>query len=156
MSPAPDGSAVQPAPAGPMDLHVGYHLRRASAVVLGDLARSLSPLGLTIAEAAVLRLTSEAPDITQSDLGRILGIKRANMAPLAAGLIERGLVGRGLVNGRSQGLRATELGEGLADQVRACMAAQEARVLPDLTGPERQALIALLSRIWKPSMSPSD
>jgi DNA-binding MarR family transcriptional regulator len=149
MSKAPDEPAVESQPTTSLDRFVGYQLRRASSVLLGDLARLLSAIDLTVAEASVLRLIADEPDITQSDLGRILGIQRANMAPLTAGLVERGLVERGRVDGRSQGLKVTEAGRRLADQASACMIAHEAQVLPELTGEERRALVTLLSRIWK-------
>lgn len=132
-----------------LERQLGYQLRRASAALLNDLAHALAALDLRITDATILHLISEQPDINQSELGRILGIKRANMVPLAASLIERGLISLGRTDGRSQGLRATPAGHALADQVRACISAHEANILPDLPPDERRLLLGRLSTIWK-------
>lgn len=135
--------------AGSLETHLGYQLRRASAVVLSRLASSLSDLNLKITEASVLLMVDEHPDITQSALGRMLAIHRANMAPLAALLTERGLIERSRSEGRAQGLKTTSAGHDLALRVRQRMDAQEARVLPELSPDERSVLIGLLSRVWR-------
>ncbi len=132
-----------------LERQLGYQLRRASATLLGELAQSLAELDLRIADATILHLIDEQPDITQSTLGRMLGIKRANMVPLAAGLTERGLIELGLTDGRSQGLRVTPAGRALADQIRAQMRAHDAGVLPELSADERRLLLSRLSTIWK-------
>jgi DNA-binding MarR family transcriptional regulator len=133
----------------PLEAHVGYQLRRASAAVLSRLASSLGPLKLKITEASVLVLVDDHPGITQSALGRTLGIHRANMAPLAAILTERGLIERSHASGRSQGLKTTRRGHEHAARVRHCMDAQEAAVLPALAPEQRAALIELLEQIWR-------
>jgi len=133
----------------PLESHVGYQLRRASAAILSRLASSLAGLKLKITEASVLVLIDDHPGVTQSALGRALGIHRANMAPLAAILTERGLIERTHAGGRSQGLKTTRLGQEQAARVRERMEAQEAAVLPTLAADERAALIDLLSQIWR-------
>ena len=138
-----------PGKASFLERQLGYQLRRASAALLGELAQSLAELDLRITDATILHLIDEQPDITQSALGRMLGIKRANMAPLAAGLTERGLIELGRVEGRSQGLRATAIGQALAQEVRARMSAHDAGVLPDLSADERRVLLRRLSAIWR-------
>ncbi len=132
-----------------LESHVGYQLRRASAAILTRLAASLAGLRLTITEASVLVLVDEHPDITQSALGRALGIHRANMAPLASILTERGWIERSRTEGRSQGLKTTRAGHELAARVRRFMQEQEAAVLPDLTPDQRAALIDLLKQVWR-------
>jgi DNA-binding MarR family transcriptional regulator len=139
----------EPELAAAFDAHLGYQLRRASAAVLGRLASALAPFGLRITEATVLLLVDENPDATQSALGRRLGIHRANMAPLAAGLAERGLIERSRTEGRAQGLRTTPAGQGLAAQIRRCMEAQDAEVAPALPPQARAALIELLKQMWQ-------
>jgi DNA-binding MarR family transcriptional regulator len=132
-----------------LERQLGYQLRRASAALLGELAQSLAELDLRITDATILHLIDEQPDITQSALGRMLGIKRANMVPLAAGLTERGLIELGRTEGRGQGLRVTASGKALAQQTRARMSAHDVGVLPELSGEDRRLLLRRLSAIWK-------
>ncbi len=152
-APGPNGPAGEPdVDAGisnPLELHVGYQLRRASAANLSRLASALAEWKLTITEASVLVLVDEHPDITQSALGRLLGMHRANMAPLASLLTERGVIERSRTEGRSQGLKTTRGGHELAVRVRHCMDAQEAAVLPGLTPDQRKDLIELLKQVWQ-------
>jgi DNA-binding MarR family transcriptional regulator len=132
-----------------LERQLGYQLRRATTVLLRELAQSLVELDLRVTDATILHLIDQQPDITQSVLSRMLGIKPANMAPLAAGLIQRGLVELGQTNGRAQGLRATSAGRALAEQARARMSAHDARILPELSIEERRLLLRRLSAIWK-------
>ena len=126
---------------------LGYQIRRASAAILADLAQSLAGLDLKITEASVMILIEERPDATQSDLGRMLGIQRANMAPLAATLTERGLIERTRADGRSQGLRLTDRGSDLVEAVRGRIIEHDARMLP-VTDKERAVLRRVLARVW--------
>ncbi len=142
----PTSSAPQPG--NRLEGFLGYQIRRASAAILADLAQSLQGLDLKITEASILMLIGERPDITQSELGRLLGIKRANMAPLTAELTEAGLIDRIAADGRSQGLRLSEAGQAVVAQVEARIIDHETRVLPWLSADERQALIATMMRVW--------
>ena len=63
----------------PLNHHFGYQLRRASALMMADLAKSLEHFDLRTAEASILILIGANPEITQGEIGRILGIQRANM-----------------------------------------------------------------------------
>jgi len=132
----------------PFDGLLGYHVRRLSFVVMADLTESLAPLGLKPADASVLLAIAELPGITQSDLGRTLGILRANMTPLIAALMARSFVERTPVDGRSHALRLS------AEGLSACRAAHrvvrdhEERLFGSLTTLARQRLIAQLRALW--------
>jgi DNA-binding MarR family transcriptional regulator len=132
----------------PLEQLIGYQLRRSSSVLMGDLARALEPHQLRPSEASVLVLIHANPLITQSEIGRILGIKRANMAPLSAALEQRGLIARRPVDGRSQGLTLTDAGAELVAAVREAIETNERRVLSKLGAEERARLIATLQRFW--------
>ena len=134
----------------PLDSLLGYQLRRASAAILADLSRSLEDLSLRPTEASVILLIDRNPGITQSDLGRILAIKRANMAPIAAALSDRQLIERARTSGRSQGLQLSDAGQQLARDILARIAQHEARFLPSLPQEDRQALVDILRRVWMP------
>ena len=64
-------------------------------------------------EASVLLVIEANPNISQSEIGRMLEIAGANMAPLISRLQKRELIERQSVDGRSHGL---ELGEFDRDQ----------------------------------------
>jgi len=132
----------------PLDSLLGYQLRRASAVMLADLAETLGDIGLRTTEASVILVIEENPGIIQSDVGRMLGIQRANMAPLAAGLTESGWIVRSRSDGRSQGLRLSEAGLQGAATIRARIQTHEARFAADLSPSARAKLINLLHRLW--------
>jgi DNA-binding MarR family transcriptional regulator len=128
---------------------LGYHLRRASVLVMADLTQALEPLGLKPAEASVLFVIAAAGGITQAEIGRILGIQRANMAPIMGNLIKRGLVGRQAVDGRSQALRLTRAGAAMHRQAMEATQEHEQRLFGHLSAQERARTIALLQGLWQ-------
>lgn len=131
----------------PLVGHAGFHLRRASSVIMADLSERLAKLDLRPADASTLILIGANPGITQSKIGAALGIQRANMAPLAARLTERGLIVGAPVDGRSTGYRLTTEGEALTAGARARMEEHDARFMGALTADQRQNLIAVLISI---------
>jgi DNA-binding MarR family transcriptional regulator len=110
---------------------------------------ALAPLGLKPAEAAVLYAVAAAPGLTQSDVGKMLGIQRANMAPLIAGLIQRGLVERDRVDGRSKALRLTAAGEAARIAAVEANHAHEERMFGSLGRPCRSRMAAQLRSLWQ-------
>lgn len=111
----------------PLNGLLGYQLRRASSVMMADLAATLRETGLRPVEASILLVIESSPGCTQSDVGRLLAIKRANMVPLIAGLFRRDLVYRAPVDGRSQALFLSPSGEVLAKEARAAIDTHEQR-----------------------------
>lgn len=85
---------------------------------MAGLAKRLDALGLRPTEATVLNAIDANPSSTQSDIGRLLTIARANMAPLVSRLEARDLIERKAVNGRSHGLVLTARGRALAVKVK--------------------------------------
>jgi DNA-binding MarR family transcriptional regulator len=126
------GSMDKPSPSAdhlqdPVAARLGYMLRRASAAMMAGLGTGLAEIGLRPVEGTVLILVGANPGCIQSDVGRMLGIKRANMVPLIATLAGRGLVEKSPVDGRSLALFLTASGEALRAQVDAIMDAHEVR-----------------------------
>jgi DNA-binding MarR family transcriptional regulator len=132
----------------PLDPLLGYQLRRASCAMFDDLGESLAGLDLRIVEASVLLVIDANPDITQSEIGRVLSIQRANMVPLATRLERCGFIRKAATTGRAQALRVTLKGQELVEACQRRIAAHEARFLPDLDKAERDALIGQLRQIW--------
>jgi len=131
----------------PLDELLGYQLRRASSAVMADFAQGLARVELKPSEATVLLLIENQPHATQSEIGRALGIKRANMAPLVASLEKRQLVERAPVDGRSQGLTLTELGAEAAREARGAVEANEVKFFGRLSLPQREQLATLLAAV---------
>jgi len=131
----------------PLEQRLGYQLRRASNAMMTDLATRLQALHLRIVEASVLVLIKANPAITQTEIGRSLGIQRANMVPLIAGLMERGLVNRQAADGRSHALSLTATGRSLTTKVEGVMQGHEDSFLAGLSQADRARLVRLLGAI---------
>ncbi|BAK67179.1 MarR family transcriptional regulator [Sphingobium sp. SYK-6] len=97
----------------PLDNMLGYRIRRASMAMMHDLAHALRPFDISVGEASLLIMVGANPGCRQSDLGRALEIKRANMTPLVGRLKARGLITDAPIDGRSLSLTLTEEGEAL-------------------------------------------
>ncbi len=132
---------------------LGYHLRRLSVLVMADFTEALAPLGLKPAEASVLYAVGGTAGLTQSEVGKMLGIQRANMAPLIAGLMQRGLVERDRVDGRSQALRLSAAGEAARAAAWAANLAHEDRIFGSLGKAARARMAAQLRALWHESGS---
>lgn len=130
-----------------LESRLGYQLRRASAVMMADLARELSDLDLRPAEVTTLLVISENPDCSQTEVGLTLAIKRANMVPIISRLMDRGLVDRRRLDGRSHALSLTEAGRKLADDAEARIARHEARFTEMLGSADVQLLFRCLPTI---------
>jgi DNA-binding MarR family transcriptional regulator len=135
-------------PPDPFDGLLGYHLRRASVAVMADLAAALAPLGLKPVEASVLFLIGATDGQTQAEIGRALGIQRANMAPLIAGLLKLGLLARQAVDGRSQALRLTARGKALHAKAIAAAQDHEQRLFAKIPGEDRRRMINYFRGLW--------
>lgn len=122
----------------------GYALRRVSAALMSRLAARLARLDLRPAEATVLLVIAANPGVTQSEIGRFLGIVSANMAPLAARLAERDLIIRQAVDGRSQGLTLSEAGRRTAQRARSIMDDLEAELLARIPKADCAAFMRVL------------
>src|ERR1700754_2183635 len=96
----------------PLENLLSYQLRRAAFSTITPLAESFARIGVSSTEAIVIRFVSANPGCTQSGSGRAIGVKRTNMVPVVSGLMQRGLLERTAVDGRSHALHLTsEAGE---------------------------------------------
>jgi DNA-binding MarR family transcriptional regulator len=133
----------------PFEALLGYHLRRLSVLVMADFSEALAPLGLKPSEASVLYVIGAASGLRQSEIAKTLGIQRANMAPLIAGLLQRGLIERDRVDGRSQALRLTAAGQAARAAAWAVNQAHEARMFGKLGQPAKTLMTAQLRALWQ-------
>lgn len=131
----------------------GYHLRRASTAFVADFNTAMEGSGLRQVPFAVLSVVAANPGINQGAVGRVLGIKRANMVALINELVDRGLVNRGVDpnDRRAFSLAPTSAGEvALADAVQRIQE-HEQRMLVDLGAQDRATLLDLLGRLERRS-----
>jgi DNA-binding MarR family transcriptional regulator len=133
----------------PFDSLIGYHLRRLSVLAMQDFTKALAPLMLKPADASILFTLAAHSGSTQSGMGRFLGIRRANMAPLIGALLDRGLIERTAVDGRSQSLRLSAAGRALQRQAWKAAALHEEQLFGALSVEARAALIDLLRGLWR-------
>jgi DNA-binding MarR family transcriptional regulator len=91
---SPRAGSPEPAFGVPLDDLMGYSLRRAHGVQKARFAAVFGPHRLRPVTLSVLGAIFESGGIKQSDLGRHLVIKRANIAPLMTELEGRGFIAR--------------------------------------------------------------
>ena len=135
-------------PIDPLENYPGYSLRRASATAMAKLARRVAELDLRPTEATVLLVIDANPNITQSEIGRMLDIASANMAPLVSRLVDRELLERQPVDGRSHGLVLTNTGKNITAKVKKTVAMHEEELLSKIPAAERKAFLAILRSLW--------
>jgi DNA-binding MarR family transcriptional regulator len=126
----------------------GYALRRASAAVMAKLARRLAVLDLRPSEASVLLVIDSNPGVTQSQIGRLLDIARANMAPLTARLAARDLIVREAAGGRSHGLTLSAPGRRLSQKAQRIVAQLEAELMERIPAAQRAAFLRALKALF--------
>lgn len=129
----------------PLEDAVGYQIRRAASRIMADLGRLLGPADLTVVEATVLILINSNPDVSQSAVGREIGMKSANLAPIMAKLAGRGLVERTWFDGRSLTLRTNAVGAAAADDALKLIEGYEAEITSSIA----PALLAPTAGILK-------
>ena len=131
-------------PIDPFEHLPGYLLRRVSAASMERLSGRLRKLGLRPSEATVLCVVRANPNITQSDLGRMLNIARANMAPLAGRLARIGLLERRPVDGRSHGLALTAKGQAMTLRIVRAIEQHESELAARIPAGQLAAFVSCL------------
>jgi len=134
---------------GPLNNLLGYHLRRASAVLGGAFSSAVAGTGLRQVPFAILSVVAANPGIKQSSVGRALGIQRANMVALVNELVDSGLIERRPAEDdrRAFALVANAAGQDALHRFSQEILRQEAEVMADLSTAEQATLMSLLRRI---------
>lgn len=131
----------------PLEPYLGYHLRRISAASMASLAISLNELGIRPSESTVILFVKVNPEVRQSLIGKCLGIRRANMAPLIAGLESKGLCRKKALDGRSSGIQLTKAGISCATKIELKIKENEERCFGQLNEQERKALMKIINNL---------
>jgi DNA-binding MarR family transcriptional regulator len=125
----------------------GYALRRAANAMMAELATRLAELDLRISEASVLQIIAGRTDLTSSDIGKILDIQRANMAPLLGRLEAAALIRREPIDRKSQAVVLTELGNARLSDVRRITAQFEDDLMARIPAPHREHFLPALQAL---------
>lgn len=138
-------------PAARLDDLVGYNLRRASALMLSDFGAMFAGTSLRPTSFSVACVIEEQPGMTSAEICRILGLQRANIVTLLAELDSADVIRRvdDADDKRIQRLYLNEERRGDLRIWRAMAGEHEERVLKRLSADERDALLAMLRRIWR-------
>jgi DNA-binding MarR family transcriptional regulator len=131
----------------PLAVRLGYQLRRVSVLMMADLVAQLAPTGLRPAEITILLLVGANPGCRQGEVGEALGIKRANMVPLVARLVDSGLVARAHADGRSHALSLTVKGNTRVAAIKMLLDQHEAEFRSRLSAGELAGLLKSLSKL---------
>lgn len=128
---------------------VGYHLRRASGAFAADFSLAVEGTGMRQVLIGILAVVSGSPGINQGAVGRVLGIKRANMVSLINELVDAGLLDREVDPGdrRAFSLNLSAAGRAMLANCLARIEAHEKKMLAGFTDAERATLLDLLGRI---------
>jgi DNA-binding MarR family transcriptional regulator len=126
----------------------GYVLRRASIATMGRLHEHLAVHNLRATEASLILLIGSTVGLTQSDAGKLLGIKRANMTPMTAKLEARGLLARHQISGRSQELSLTPDGQKMLANVHSVITQHEDDMMSRVPEDLRAHVLPVLLALW--------
>ena len=130
---------------------VGYNLKRAYIVVQTDFREALGKDGLSARVFAALSLAVNFPNITQSELARMMGVERSGLVAIVDELEERGYLRRAAVPGdrRVQALVPRDAGRRAYAEAISVVREHENALLADMTEDEKATLLMLLKKIRK-------
>lgn len=136
-------------PLGALDSFVGYHMRRASALMASDFNAAMAGTGIRQVLFGVLSVIAANPGINQGRIGAALGIQRANMVTLINELLEAGYILRTVSpeDRRAFVFALTDAGSAVVADGLDRIRRHEDRLLAALSTGERETLIALLKRV---------
>jgi DNA-binding MarR family transcriptional regulator len=145
-----DGSRPDEFALGLNDI-VGYNLRRAHGIQRQRFTHVFAPLGIRPVLLAILGLVYEQKAILQSELGRRLAIKRANIVPLLDELEQRGLLKRrpDSADRRAHMVELTPAGRKLTNKLVELHTKLEHDMIEHLGARERDQLLVLLRKFLR-------
>ena len=128
---------------------IGYNLKRAYVIVRTDFRKTLGEDGMSARVFSALSLSVRFPNITQSELARIMGIERSGLVAIVDELEAKAYLRRVQVptDRRVQALVPTEAGRKAYRAAIAAVRAHEDTLFGDMTDVEKQTLLSLLKKI---------
>lgn len=128
---------------------VGYQLHRAEIDSYRQFIKLSGKLRITPKQFSALVLVGANPDLSQTDLRRLLGMDRATTAVLIDTLENRDLLTRqrSTLDRRRHQLRLTQHGKGVLKSMKLRVRNHDEQLTSMLTTKERKVLASLLRRI---------
>tara|TARA_R110002095_G_scaffold63227_3_gene53403 strand:- start:2282 stop:2734 length:453 start_codon:yes stop_codon:yes gene_type:complete len=129
---------------------LGYHLRLTQLAVFKDFSQSMGDPDITPSLFGVLVIIDANPGLKQAELAEAVRLDRSTVVSSIDKLERRKLVQRKRVEGdrRTNALVLTDAGRALLGQLLPKVEAHEKHLAANLTGPQRQTLIDLLSQVF--------
>src|SRR3954468_20591633 len=134
---------------GVLDELLGYSLRRAQVAMFVAFHEATRGMNITPPRFTALVIVGANPGISQSDLGKVLGIARSGAMLLTDCFEARGLVERRPLPGdaRAWGLHLTRKGEQLAERMKRRVLELDYHKTKSLKKNERRELLRLLEKL---------
>ena len=128
---------------------VGYHLHRVEIESYRRFTALSGADKITPKQFSALVLVMANGDISQADLGRILGMDRASMTTMIDKLEKGGLIARhpSSVDRRRHALRLSDTGKRVLDRMKARVPEHDRALTFALTTEERDTLKSLLMKV---------
>ena len=128
---------------------VGYNLKRAYVAVQRDFRAALGEGGLGPRPFSALSIVVTFPNISQSELARMLGIERSGLVAIVDELESKAYLARTTVpdDRRVQALVPTPAGIAAYQSTLAAVHAHEDKLLANFSSAEKQTLMMLLNKI---------
>jgi DNA-binding MarR family transcriptional regulator len=135
---------------------VGYNLRRAYGIQMQRFRSVFAPHGIRPVQLSILGILYENPQLKQTELGKLLKIKRANIVTLLDQLERRRLIARRKVEAdrRTRVLQLTPAGQKLTAELLEMHARLEEDLAERLGARQRDQLLSLLKRFRTLQTSP--
>ena len=131
---------------------IGFHISLAHTAIKAHFQSSSAALGLTQKQIAILWLVGGCPGIIQSDLARMLRVKRATMWGIVGRLCERNLLerpGTDGVDARHVALELTGTGRDVLRRARQAILRHEAWLKQHYSPAEQRAVVALMAKLYR-------
>ena len=128
---------------------IGYNLKRAYVTVLADFRKTLGEDGFSTRVFSALSLCVQYPNITQSELARMMGIERSGLVAIVDELEGKGYLRRVPVprDRRVQALVPSAAGRKAYAEAIAAVRTHEDRLLAGMSADEKETLLDLLRKI---------
>jgi DNA-binding MarR family transcriptional regulator len=129
-------------PPSPLEAHLGFWLRFVSNHVSIRFQQLLEEKGVTVTEWVALRTLWSQDETTHAELIQALGMTKGAASKVVSRLVEKGLAGRQLAEGRAreQCLALTAAGKALVPKLAALADVNDDHFFGHLPAAERQAL----------------
>lgn len=129
---------------GPVDMSVGYTLKRAAGALRSAMDNILRPLDLTVPQYSCLEVLSQRPGLSNAELARAVFVTRQSMNLVLRGLQDRGLLTRPATapHGRALPSWLTPLGQEQLHAASTAVRAVEQQMLMPLTVAQQDRLLS--------------